>query len=518
MMPRKFLKRKFLLLKSSPVRRELVDRHHFWAVCITLMLFLGAGSKVFAEVTFDGCAETGMKYSAMKMFSPVEEGKSEFPVCVSGQGYVCLDVGSSRSVSTSNRYADKFFVTHIEESAVTVKVTRIQSGTSAFVAICSWDITGATRTHSYGNLATVMDSSFTETAIDVQGDVVSILVIPTGSEQEVHLEYVVEVVSGHPAEPATRGITSEENGANQTESSPATTTGFVQGRAASGTDDNALTQSVGGVATSEVKLAGVSKEATEPMSSLPSNQVKQGSLVGTNGLIGTNGTAPSQEGLIGTNGVAPVGSNTASKLPGSPSTVTTTLPGSSAAVPSQMPSSTNVFSMASSGQCLVTSTVRFPEIRLRCGVSTKDEITHVKEDFLANCPLTAGDSVNVQIVEGQREMQITGRASGGQWCSSTFQPGYYTGPCLTEKLASKGQSRQVKTAFYQGRKVIATVQPSGCEPRRLDAGIYRVIVTDITSGGGQKGAYLQRETGIRLEGQPMIGDLTNLLPPPIEQR
>jgi len=171
---------------------------------------------------------------------------------------------------------------------------------------------------------------------------------------------------------------------------------------------------------------------------------------------------------------------------------------------------------ATTGQCLVTSSKNFPKIRLRCGASVRDTVTHVAEDYLADCPLVAGDMVNIQIAEDQREMQITGRASGGQWCNKVYQPGYYAGPCSTEKNGA--QKITVKTYFYQGRKIVSSILPNTCKPARLEPGIYRIISEHRVTGGGQPTNQAVQEAGLRLEGQSLIGDVTGLLSAPIEQR
>lgn len=172
--------------------------------------------------------------------------------------------------------------------------------------------------------------------------------------------------------------------------------------------------------------------------------------------------------------------------------------------------------LATSGQCLVSSTRYYPNIRLRCGVSIKDSTSRVADDFLSNCPLVAGDRVNIQIDEGKNKLQITGRISGGQWCNKTFQPGYYAGPCSTEKNGK--QKITLRTLFYQGGKIVGSIIPGQCKPVMLRAGIYRVISEHRVSGGGLPSRVTLQEGGLRLEGQTMIGDVTGMLSLPIEQK
>lgn len=281
--------------------------------------------------------------------------------------------------------------------------------------------------------------------------------------------------------------------------------------------------------------ATASAEPTSPASAQDASlktQTDRGTLIGANGAQPPIADTVSNVGETS----VPVAGQSAPSLAASldqqptlrdmqpaPAITPSTLPGTKAALLPPAPASNeqstaSLNTVAISGQCQVTSTARFPEIRLRCGLSTKDETTHVPENFLADCPLTAGDMVNVQIIEGQREMQITGRALGGQGCSQTYPPGYYTGPCLSEQLSEGGPSRQVVTYFYQGRNYISAVIPTGCYPQFLESGIYRVVVTDNISGGGQPGRQSIRESVLRLEGTPMIGNVTSLLSQPIEQR
>lgn len=202
-------------------------------------------------------------------------------------------------------------------------------------------------------------------------------------------------------------------------------------------------------------------------------------------------------------------------LPGPPTPLGTPATGSLPA-PSVTPAPLPADASATTGQCMVSSTSGFPEIRLRCGLSPRDERTRVAEDFMADCPLVAGDTVNVRIVEGQRQMQIVGRASGGDWCSQAYRPGYYTGPCLSEKDGDRKITE--RTLFYQGRRIVDSVTPGGCTPARLAPGIYRVISEHRVSGGGQPSDFTLQEGGLRLEGQELIGDVRGLLSGPIEQR
>ncbi len=171
---------------------------------------------------------------------------------------------------------------------------------------------------------------------------------------------------------------------------------------------------------------------------------------------------------------------------------------------------------ATSGQCLVTTTRRFPEIRLRCGLSSEDEKVDVNDDFLADCPLVAGDTVNVEVVEGQKEIRITGRATGGEWCATRYSPGYYVGPCSSRKTDES--TTQVRTYFYQGRKLVDSVIPATCKPARLEAGKYRVITEIRTSGKSGSPGIETREGGLNLAGEEMIGDVSGLLNQPITPR
>lgn len=168
------------------------------------------------------------------------------------------------------------------------------------------------------------------------------------------------------------------------------------------------------------------------------------------------------------------------------------------------------------GQCLVTTTRRFPEIRLRCGLSVSDQIVRVDEGYLADCPLIAGDTVAVEVDERQREIRITGRVSGGSWCATGYSPGYYTGPCLSER--TDALTTQTRTFFFQGRKMIDSIIPKTCDPARLEAGTYRVISETRTNTSGQGSKLEIREVGLRLEGDEMIGDISGLLSEAITQK
>ena len=154
---------------------------------------------------------------------------------------------------------------------------------------------------------------------------------------------------------------------------------------------------------------------------------------------------------------------------------------------------------ANSGQCLVTSTRRFPKIQLRCGLSARDETVDLNDDFLADCPLIAGDMVNVEVDDERRELRITGRASGGQWCASRYSPGYYTGPCYSDRTDES--TTQVRTYFFQGRKLVDSVIPASCKPARLAAGVYRVISETRGNSEGGGSSLELREAGLRLEGR-----------------
>ena len=172
---------------------------------------------------------------------------------------------------------------------------------------------------------------------------------------------------------------------------------------------------------------------------------------------------------------------------------------------------------AAAGQCVVTSTQRFPTLRLRCGgVSIKDQVSRVAEDFMTSCPLVAGDQVKVRVVDGQSRLRIVSRASGGEWCNQVYRPGYYTGPCSAEKNGARKTS--VRTLFFRGDRMIDSIIPNRCEPVRLEPGIYRVISEHRVSGAGQASRVTIREAGLRLEGEPLIGNVSTLLSKPIEQR
>ncbi|MDH3280880.1 MAG: hypothetical protein OEQ18_07100 [Gammaproteobacteria bacterium] len=202
-------------------------------------------------------------------------------------------------------------------------------------------------------------------------------------------------------------------------------------------------------------------------------------------------------------------------LPGSESSSGGPTPGASDSVPAAT-GSVPADASAAAGQCLVTTTRRFPEIKLRCGLSVRDESARISEDFLADCPLIAGDTVNVEIDEQQREIRITGRASGSEWCSTSYPPGYYTGPCFSER--TDASTTRTLTYFYQGRKIIETVTPQTCDPARLEPGTYRVITETRVNNPDQRSKLEIQEAGLRLEGDEMIGDVTGLLSEPITQK
>lgn len=202
-------------------------------------------------------------------------------------------------------------------------------------------------------------------------------------------------------------------------------------------------------------------------------------------------------------------------LPGAAPIAGSTTPEESVSVPAAT-DSVVADASAATGQCLVTNTRRFPTVKLRCGLSVRDENVRISEEFLASCPLTAGDMVNVEIDEQQSQFRITGRASGGEWCSTNYPPGYYTGPCFSEKTDTS--STQIRTYFYQGRKAIETVSPKTCNPARLGPGTYRVITETRLNTPDQGSKVEIQETGLRLEGDEMIGDVTGLLPEPITQK
>lgn len=243
-------------------------------------------------------------------------------------------------------------------------------------------------------------------------------------------------------------------------------------------------------------------EVADGASGQPSTNESQGTQTGSISLPG----GPTQGVQLPTSPVS---------LPGAVPSSGDSTPGASVSVPS-VTGSVPANAPAAAGQCLVTNTRRFPTIRLRCGLSVRDESVQISEDFLADCPLTAGDTVNVEIDEQQRKFRITGRASGGEWCSTSYPPGYYTGPCFSAK--TDASSTQVRTYFYQGRKTIRTVSPKTCDPARLGPGTYRVIAETHLNTADQGSKVEIQETGLRLEGDAMIGDVTDLLPEPITQK
>ncbi len=169
-----------------------------------------------------------------------------------------------------------------------------------------------------------------------------------------------------------------------------------------------------------------------------------------------------------------------------------------------------------SGQCMVSSTMRFPDIRLRCGMSVRDETIRVREDFMGDCPLVAGDMVNVGVAEGGKQLEITGRVSGGEWCGVAYPPGYYTGPC--EATETESSTTLVKTLFFRGKRIVGRVLPGACNEAKLGPGIYRVVSERRDGAPGRPTQYSLREGGLRLEGDDAVGDLTNMLSAPVVQR
>jgi len=243
----------------------------------------------------------------------------------------------------------------------------------------------------------------------------------------------------------------------------------------------------------------------------PDSQSSSGAVAATP-AAGESPPGAQQENQAGSNVMSTTPGVGAIVLPGSSSTSTGQQATTAAITTPALPA----IATATTGQCLVTSSKQYPKISLRCGVSIKDTVTHVDENILTDCPLVAGDMVDIQVVEGQREIQITGRASGGQWCGKVYRPGYYAGPCGAEKTGK--QRTTVKTYFYQGRKMVESIAPNRCEPARLGPGVYRVVSERRVTGGGQPSRVTIQEAGLRLEGQSLIGDFSGLLSSPIEQK
>lgn len=230
---------------------------------------------------------------------------------------------------------------------------------------------------------------------------------------------------------------------------------------------------------------------------------------------------PAEEPSAG--GVAlPGGPTPGVQLPTSPASLPGAVPSSGGSTPDASdsvrpsPAPGPAQAPATAGQCLVTTTRHFPNIKLRCGLSVRDETVRISEDFLADCPLIAGDTVNVEIDEHHKKFLITGRASGGEWCSTSYPPGYYSGPCFSER--SDASTTQTVTYFHQGKRIIESVVPNTCEPARLGAGTYRIVTVTSVKKTGQGSDLEIREAGLRLEGEEMIGDVTGLLSDPIAQK
>lgn len=248
---------------------------------------------------------------------------------------------------------------------------------------------------------------------------------------------------------------------------------------------------------------------------------------GTQGQVESGNVAVAATPIAGSLSLPEVPQTTATETgggivsPSAPVARPTTTSGTIATATPQLPTATRVDqsppdqAIQNSGQCMVTSTRSFPVLYLRCGVSVRDEKTIVSEDYLADCPLIAGDNVNVQVVEGQNNLQITGRASGGDWCGTTYQPGYYTGPCSSAK--SETGTEQTKTSFYQGRKSVKSVQPNACTPVRLKPGVYRVIVETYGNKDGKKIAEIS-EGGLKLAGEELVGDVSGMVSQPITRK
>ena len=167
-----------------------------------------------------------------------------------------------------------------------------------------------------------------------------------------------------------------------------------------------------------------------------------------------------------------------------------------------------------STQCLVSSTQYFPKIRLRCGNSDKDVISKVSEDFLSDCPLIGGDAVKVQVNEKLNKYQITGRASGGEWCNQTLPAGEYSGPCSYE-VQDDHRKLAVRTLYLQGKKIVASVIPKKCKPAQIGPGLYRVITENREYGAGLPSSIQTEESGLRIEGESLSDGVSELpsIPP-----
>ena len=150
-------------------------------------------------------------------------------------------------------------------------------------------------------------------------------------------------------------------------------------------------------------------------------------------------------------------------------------------------------------ECTVTSTYagRWERVELTCGTTAdaKPRAAVVSEELRA-CPLLAGDRVAVKYENDDpaRQAYVTAvlarggtGATAGDWCSSRFSTGLFTGPCeLTEvppfeertnKAGDSWVRTTVGTLFRDANDNRASVSPGGCAPLKLTPGVSRIYVT-----------------------------------------
>ncbi len=415
----------------------------------------------------------------------------------------------------------------LDSDSLSVKLTKKGGGASTEVVVCSHSPSGGTRLEHNTVISGGAADGFSWSPQIIDGvldHVVSIQVSPSGAGKQ--LGYTLQVNKGPVVQPVSEPETVTATATPEDvpiQTSGGTAAGLpgpsIEGPAIQTLPDGSLPQ--GSIADGAIPQGSAVPAPAPTADSGPDISVADAPAI-SGSTATTSGSTPKDPAVGAPTPVADTGPDISpAGVPSLPGAGAMSAGGSTPPLPSGNPldSSTAPFPGApdmNSPQCMVSSTMRFPEIRLRCGMTVRDETVRVREDFMGDCPLIAGDMVNVEVVEGGRELQITGRASGGEWCGMTYPPGYYTGPC--ESTESETSTTQVKTLFFQGRRIVGRVLPGGCNETKLGPGIYRVV-TEIRDGApGQPTQYSLREAGLKLGGDAVIGDVTTLLSPPVVQR